>query len=298
MSYPTLSEQIGKLEILQKEVQKLRAIPIGLLQTGVTRKSDASNPSAADALKAVRQIAQDGLSDGIQAALQQAKQSLELDGSDLNWTRRQEKRKTRWERQLWCLSADLVICISRHDEVPPAYSRVEDRKKGTKSVFPPLAEAPVEMEGLPEWAREFNRSHTHCKVRIRGQLLRVTLPDVMTVYMTFGASPDHGVSVETIRVLGPREARRGPYGQSQYTVFKLVSQQLATVLEAEQEFGCVKLQNLIALVASYSSLFISPCNVCGRVIPAESHVPAVVRRWEGGDWIGEHVTCSAGSAIA
>jgi hypothetical protein len=120
----------------------------------------------------------------------------------------------------------------------------------------------------------------------------------MTVYMTFGASPDHGVSVETIRVLGPREARRGPYGQSQYTVFKLVSQQLATVLEAEQEFGCVKLQNLIALVASYSSLFISPCNVCGRVIPAESHVPAVVRRWEGGDWIGEHVTCSAGSAIA
>ena len=95
MSSPTLSEQIHKLEILKKEVQKLRAIPIGLLQTGVSRKSDTSNLSAADALKAVRQIGQDGLSDGIQTALRQAKQSLESDGSDLNWTRRHEKRKAR-----------------------------------------------------------------------------------------------------------------------------------------------------------------------------------------------------------
>ena len=174
---------------------------------------------------------------------------------------------------------------------PERFEDVQDRKKGTKSVFPPLVEAGVKMEGLAEWAREFNRTHRQCKVRIRGQLLRVIISDIMTVYMTFGASPEHEVNVETIRVLGPREARRGPYGQSQYTVFKLVSQQLATVLEAEQEIGCVKLQNMMALVASYSSLFISPCHVCGRVIPAESHVPAVVRRWEGGDWIGEHVTC-------
>jgi len=96
MASPTLSEQIHKLEILQKEVQKLRAIPIGLLQTGVLRKSDTS-VYAADALKAVRQIGQDGLSDGIQGALQQARQSVECDGSELNWTRRHEKRKARWD---------------------------------------------------------------------------------------------------------------------------------------------------------------------------------------------------------
>lgn len=178
---------------------------------------------------------------------------------------------------------------------PERLEEGQDRNKGTKSVFPPLAEAAVKMEGLPEWAREFNRTHSQCKVRIQGQLLRVTLPDIMTVYMTVGAAHDQDVVVETIRVLGPREGRRGAYGESEYTVFKLVSQQLATVLEAEQ--GSVELQNVMALVCSYSSLFISPCHVCGRVIPAESPVPAVVRRWEGGAWIGEHVTCSAGSAL-
>lgn len=93
MTSPTLTEQIDKLEILQKEVQRLRAIPTGLLQTGM--KPEASNLSAADALQAVRQIAEDGLSDGIQFGLQQAKKSLESDDSDFNWTRRQEKRKPR-----------------------------------------------------------------------------------------------------------------------------------------------------------------------------------------------------------
>jgi hypothetical protein len=91
----SLAEQIQKLEILQREVRRLRAIPIGLLQSGV-RRTDTSNVSAADALKAVRQIGQESLSDGMQAALGQAKQSLEADGSDVDWTRRQEKRKTRW----------------------------------------------------------------------------------------------------------------------------------------------------------------------------------------------------------
>jgi len=177
---------------------------------------------------------------------------------------------------------------------PERLDEGQDRNKGTKSVFPPLAEAAVKMEGLAEWARAFNRN-SQCKVRIQGRLLRVTLPDIMTVYMTVGAAHDQDVGVETIRVLGPREGRRGAYGESEYTVFRLVSQQLATVLEAEQ--GRAQLQNVMALVCSYSSLFISPCHVCGRVIPAESHVPAVVRRWEGGVWIGEHVTCSVGSAL-
>lgn len=95
MSSPTLVELISKLENLQKEVQGLRSIPIGLLQPGTTRKSESSNSSAGDALKSVRQIGQESLSDGIQAALHEAKQRLESDGSDLNWTRRQEKRKPR-----------------------------------------------------------------------------------------------------------------------------------------------------------------------------------------------------------
>ena len=95
MSSPTLFELISKLENLQKEVQGLRAIPIGLLQPGTTRKSESSSSSAGDALKTVRQIGEESLSDGIQAALHEAEQRLESDGSDLNWTRRQDKRKPR-----------------------------------------------------------------------------------------------------------------------------------------------------------------------------------------------------------
>jgi len=89
MTSPTLVDQIEMLEILQKRVRKLRAVPIELFQT---RKVDSR--SAADALKAVRQIGDEGLSDDAQSALRKAKESLEAD-ANLNWTRRQEKRKPR-----------------------------------------------------------------------------------------------------------------------------------------------------------------------------------------------------------
>jgi len=172
-------------------------------------------------------------------------------------------------------------------------------EQGTQTVFPPLAEGGVKMEGLADWAREFNRTHK-CKVRIRGQVLRVTIPDVMTVYMSFGVSSTAEelgeIIVETVRVFGPREAKGVPYGQSAFSVFQLVSQQFAKILE--QETGRVKLQNLVDLVTAYSSLFYSACRICGRVVASDGHVPAIVRRWQNGEWIGEHVTCSAGSAIA
>jgi len=180
----------------------------------------------------------------------------------------------------------------------PEASDLGQDEQGTKTVFPPLAEAGVKMEGLTDWAREFNRTHK-CKVRIRGQVLRVTIPDVMTVYISFGVSSiaeERGdINVETIRVFGPREAKGVPYGQSAFSVFRLVSQQFAKVLE--QETGRVKLQNLVGLVTAYESLFYSPCRVCGRVVASDGHVPAIVRRWQGGEWIGEHVTCSADAAI-
>ena len=89
MTSPTLTDQIEMLEILQKRIQNLRAVPIELFQT---RKAEPG--SAADALKAVRQIGDEGLSDDVQGALGRAKESLESDGN-LNWTRRREKRKPR-----------------------------------------------------------------------------------------------------------------------------------------------------------------------------------------------------------
>ena len=62
----------------------------------------------------------------------------------------------------------------------------------------------VKMSDIGVWAHEYNRTNTN-KIRIRGKLVRYTIPDVMTVYMGIGEDADGDVVVETIRVFGPRE---------------------------------------------------------------------------------------------
>ena len=60
------------------------------------------------------------------------------------------------------------------------------------------------MSDIGVWAHEYNKMNTS-KIRIRGKLVRYTIPDVMTVYMGIGGDVDGDVVVETIRVFGPRE---------------------------------------------------------------------------------------------
>ena len=62
----------------------------------------------------------------------------------------------------------------------------------------------VKMSEIGEWAHEYNKTKRN-KIRIRGKLVRYTIPDVMTVYMGIGGDTDEDVVVETIRVFGPRE---------------------------------------------------------------------------------------------
>ena len=62
----------------------------------------------------------------------------------------------------------------------------------------------VKISDIGEWAHEYNKINTN-KIRIRGKLVRYTIPDVMTVYMGIGGDDDEDVVVETIRVFGPRE---------------------------------------------------------------------------------------------
>ena len=66
----------------------------------------------------------------------------------------------------------------------------------------------VKMSDIGVWAYEYNKSNRN-KIRIRGKLVRYTIPDVMTVYMGIGGDGDEDVVVETIRVFGPREQVRG-----------------------------------------------------------------------------------------
>lgn len=166
----------------------------------------------------------------------------------------------------------------------------KDRAAVSPSVFPPVPEEPVKMEGLPEWARQFNKTHTS-KLRLRGNVLRLTIPDIMIAYLSFGVIQNNQILVETIRVFGPREAKGGPHGQSGCTVFQLLSQELGKILEQEEN---IKLQSLVELIDGYSTLFITPCRVCGRVVSSERHVPAIVRRWENENWTSEHVSCTEG----
>ena len=62
----------------------------------------------------------------------------------------------------------------------------------------------VKMSDIGVWALEYNKTN-RSKIRIRGKLVRYTIPDVMTVYMGIGGDADEDVVVETIRVFGPRE---------------------------------------------------------------------------------------------
>ena len=62
----------------------------------------------------------------------------------------------------------------------------------------------VKMSDIGVWAHEYNKMNIN-KIRIRGKLVRYTIPDVMTVYMGIGGDAEEDVVVETIRVFGPRE---------------------------------------------------------------------------------------------
>lgn len=66
----------------------------------------------------------------------------------------------------------------------------------------------VKMSDIGVWAYEYNKTNRN-KIRIRGKLVRYTIPDVMTVYMGIGGETEEDVVVETIRVFGPREQVRG-----------------------------------------------------------------------------------------
>ena len=143
------------------------------------------------------------------------------------------------------------------------------------------------MENLGEWARAYNETHTN-KIRIRGRLLRLAMADVMTVYMSIGIDGDGCVVVETIRAFGPREQTTG-HGQSRYTVYQQLSQQLGKMLEGGRELA--GLAAVAGAVGGYSDLFVRACRVCGRLVGSESHVPAVVRVWTSEGWAAEHLGC-------
>ncbi|KAF8160992.1 hypothetical protein B0H34DRAFT_673052 [Crassisporium funariophilum] len=265
----TLREQIEKLTELHGRIQGLRQIPPAILKTPLLKKATG----VLKEFSTLKEIGEAMGSEGVQGALSRAGESMAADGSELGTEVRRESRKRRRSRAL---------------SPEPPYVRVQ--RKGT-SLLPEATEEAVGMDQLGQWASEYNRANKN-KLRIRGSVVRFSIPDVMTVYMTVGGAGR--VVVETIRVFGPRE-QKGQHGQSGYAVYQQLTQQLGSVLEKERD---ASFQGVVGLLGVYSDLFILRCSVCGRVVSGEGHVPPVVRWYcSGNGWMGRHVGCVIGGAI-
>ena len=79
----------------------------------------------------------------------------------------------------------------------------------------------VKMSDIGNWAHEYNKKSTN-KIRIRGKLVRYTIPDVMTAYMGIGGDDGEDVVVETIRVFGPREQVGGLLMNDYFTLVIMI----------------------------------------------------------------------------
>lgn len=90
----------------------------------------------------------------------------------------------------------------------------------------------------------------------RPNLLRFMIPDVMIIYISIGYQSHSGtILIENMSALAPRErvsphffgneerktdssgSQKAPYLHSEYTVFRVLSQQLARVLHAQPQIG-------------------------------------------------------------
>ncbi|KDR75410.1 hypothetical protein GALMADRAFT_1333804 [Galerina marginata CBS 339.88] len=261
-----LKNEIERLEEVHGRLQRVRQIPRVLLQM-------KGNEKVGDEFGVVKEIGELVQSAAVQAALSRAQESLKADAGGLGTEHRRLKRKKSKKGE-----------TSRRTRSPEGY--VAEERKGT-TVLPVCSEDAVKMEQLGAWARAYNAAHKN-KIRIRGDMVRLAIPDVMTVYMGVGRGEGDRVVVETIRAFGPREQMEG-HGQSGYTVYQELSQQMNKMLEMA---GQAKLQQAVGLVEAYEDVFVGRCAVCGRVVAGEGHVPGVVRRWTGSGWAGEHIGCS------
>jgi hypothetical protein len=135
--------------------------------------------------------------------------------------------------------------------------------KETKSLFPESEELPLSSEGLPEYIRNFNRSHTskiHIWARTRSSpeskpvIVQLSVPDVLVVFLTVGHdSTSNVLIIETVTAFGPREkvspeflfcerhphcdthvrVQKAPHAYSDYTAFQDLSQQLAHMVRSD-----------------------------------------------------------------
>ncbi|KAJ7594839.1 hypothetical protein C8J56DRAFT_450169 [Mycena floridula] len=287
MTTTSRQAQIEELSSLQSRLHAIRQIPQVLLKAPAQHGLPLPAPSAAPEFMLLKEIGENLRSSLVQEALRVAGESEAADKSNLNPNGRRESRKRRRPPS---------------PESPQPYVNTGDGQPA--SLFPPTNESPLEIDGLEEYIRQFNKSHParlHIWTSTSGTpklespvALRFAMLDVFTAYVALGYSRERPVLIlETVAVFGPRE-RRSPHSQSEYLVFQQLSQQLATMIQSEPR---VSVQTFMSLLLSYQGLFIDHCTSCKRVLSSEGHVPPVVRIWtedgekEGISWQPRHVAC-------
>ncbi|KAJ7346488.1 hypothetical protein DFH08DRAFT_700093 [Mycena albidolilacea] len=276
---------VSSLSDIQSRLQQLRNVPPLLLKSSLP----FSSVSIRKDFQQLKELADTIRSDAVQDALLVAAKSERADRSDLHRDGRREIRKRRRPPS---------------PDSPQPYIPYDKR---STSLFPVTNDdpTPLRADELADYIREFNRTNPcklHIWTRTRGAtqlsnpaVVRFTIRDVLVCYITMAYTPEDPVLVtENVTAFGPRE-KKSPHSQSDFLVYQSLSQQIARMLQSHPR---VSFQTLMNLMCAYEGIFIDRCTSCERVLPAEGHVPPVVRLWidaskesEKGRWEPRHSSC-------
>ncbi|KAH6914123.1 hypothetical protein BKA70DRAFT_655568 [Coprinopsis sp. MPI-PUGE-AT-0042] len=284
-----LEGRIAALSDLYSQLQLLRQLPHSLLRTNPSNVLEAPAQLAATNFQRVSEVAALVRSDPVQSALHDAEKCIRTDSSNLDTNFRRENRKRRRPPS---------------PESPKPYVPAE---KVRVSFFPPPEEqenegAPVTLDTLVAFTRQFNKPQKEAKKPLRlhiwqrakeqgherrPRMMRFTIPEVMTAFITLGYHPNNTVLVQTVAVFGFRE-RKTPHTQSDFGVFRLITQQIGKMIRSEEQ---VPLRAMVDLLCSYEGLFLDKCTACNLPLAAEGHEPPVVRVWKASNREPRHLTC-------
>ncbi|KAL4247359.1 Mediator complex subunit 27 family protein [Abortiporus biennis] len=317
-SFTEIEARIQLLTDLNKQVEKLRQIPASLLRTSTSNISNPisghyddqnkeSNPDPLhirEEFQDIKNVAEKLRSENAQAALAAAKESEKKDSTELDVMSQRHPQST---------------AIQGGPSSPESPQPTFSQPGITKPLFPTLNPGiiPLRLKDLSQYIIEHNKTHksrlhiwlpssarkhsslkSNTNTNTKGVeklklpiVIRFMIRDVFTVYSTLGYSAKDKESrlfVESAAAFAPRE-RRPPHSQSEYTVYREMSQQLAKSINLQPN---APVQLIIGLLEAYEDLFSRQCSVCKRVL-SEGHVPPVARIWlRTNEWDARHAYCN------
>ncbi|KAI0727405.1 hypothetical protein C8Q72DRAFT_840826 [Fomitopsis betulina] len=266
-----LQEKLKSLTEVGAQLHLLRRIPTQLVKlpdVGILQQLNLDT-TLADNFQLVKHFASAITSERVQGSLSAARASEQKDKSDLVFTKPREHRKRK--RQLSPESPRVYIA-----DAPRPSSR-----------FPPNGLPSLRLDGLADYLKDFNRSHTKVKARVvtsdrsRGLfcplLLRFSISDALTIFLSVDETDEKSLVVESATAFASRE-QKPPHSQSDFVVFQKLTQQVTKMIQSEP---LVSLQTVLTSLISYETLFAQKCTreSCGRILSAEAHIPPVARVW-------------------